>query len=103
MLFSISSISFLILRHFGEQDAGLKPGDAASENEIYVTLNQAVTEAVAPLNPGLAVLHIGPGVYREKLVISRPNLTFQGEGNDREDTVLCWGDAALVTIYCGYL
>lgn len=42
-----------------------------------------------------AVIHIGPGIYREKLVVSRPNLTFQGEGSDRQDTVLCWGDAAL--------
>lgn len=46
----------------------------------------------SPITP--AVLHIGPGVYREKLVISRPNLTLQGEGSDRADTVLVWGDAA---------
>lgn len=41
-----------------------------------------------------AVIHIGPGVYREKLVITRPNLTLLGEGGDRSDTVLAWGDAA---------
>lgn len=41
-----------------------------------------------------AVIHIGPGVYREKLVISRPNLTLQGEGASRDDTVLAWGDGA---------
>lgn len=41
-----------------------------------------------------AVIHIGPGVYREKLVITRPNLTLLGEGESREDTVLVWGDAA---------
>lgn len=42
-----------------------------------------------------AVIHIGPGVYREKLVITRPNLTLLGEGENRDDTVLVWGDAAL--------
>lgn len=41
-----------------------------------------------------AVVHIGPGVYREKLVITRPNLTLLGEGENREDTVLVWGDGA---------
>lgn len=49
----------------------------------------------APFSPvPPAVIHIGPGIYREKLVISRPNLTLQGEGSDRTDTVLVWGDAA---------
>ena len=40
------------------------------------------------------VLHIGGGVYREKLVITRPNLTLQGEGESREDVVLVYGDGA---------
>lgn len=41
-----------------------------------------------------AVIHIGPGIYREKLVITRPNLTLLGEGESRNDTMLVWGDAA---------
>ncbi len=41
-----------------------------------------------------AVVHIGPGIYREKLVVTRPNLTLQGEGALRDDTVLVWGDGA---------
>jgi len=41
-----------------------------------------------------AVIHIGPGIYREKLVITRPNLTLLGEGASRDDTVLAWGDGA---------
>ncbi len=41
-----------------------------------------------------AILHIGPGVYREKLVISRPNVTFLGEGKTPEDVVLIYGDGA---------
>ncbi len=40
------------------------------------------------------VLHIGPGIYREKLVIRRPRVTFLGEGRCREDVVLVYGDAA---------
>lgn len=42
-----------------------------------------------------AILHIGAGVYREKLVITRPALTLQGEGRSREDVVLVYGHAAL--------
>lgn len=38
------------------------------------------------------VLHIAEGVYREKLVVSRPNVTFLGES--RERTVLVFGHGA---------
>lgn len=38
------------------------------------------------------VIHIGEGVYREKLVISRPYVTFLGEGRDK--TVLVFGHGA---------
>lgn len=41
------------------------------------------------------VIHIGKGVYREKLVVSRPNVTFQGEGQSRGDVVLVYGDGAM--------
>ncbi|MCM1057553.1 MAG: pectinesterase family protein [Firmicutes bacterium] len=41
-----------------------------------------------------AVIHIGPGIYREKLVVTRPNLTMLGEGESRDDAVLVWGDGA---------
>ena len=40
------------------------------------------------------IVHIGPGIYREKLVVSRPNVTLQGEGNASEDTVIVYGDGA---------
>lgn len=54
---------------------------------------KACPAPVSDLAP--AIVHIGPGVYREKLVITRPNLTLLGEGTSREDTVLVRGDAAL--------
>ena len=38
------------------------------------------------------ILHIGKGIYREKLVITRPNITFEGTGGD--ETILVYGDAA---------
>jgi len=41
------------------------------------------------------ILHIGKGIYREKLVITRPKLTLVGEGEKREDVVLVYGDAAM--------
>lgn len=41
-----------------------------------------------------AIVHIGKGIYREKLVITRPNVTLLGEGDTRKDVVLVYGDAA---------
>ena len=38
------------------------------------------------------IVHIGEGIYREKLVINRPNVTFEGAGTDK--TILVYGDAA---------
>ncbi len=38
------------------------------------------------------VLHIGEGVYREKLVVTRPNMTFLGAGCDK--TKLVYGQGA---------
>ena len=40
------------------------------------------------------IIHIGPGVYREKLVVERPCLTLKGEGARREDVVLVYGEGA---------
>ncbi len=44
------------------------------------------------------VLHIGKGIYREKLVVTRPNLTLQGEGESPRDVVLVYGDGAMDTM-----
>lgn len=45
-------------------------------------------EAVSPV-----IIHIAPGVYREKLVLERPYVTLEGSGADT--TVLVYGDYAL--------
>ena len=39
------------------------------------------------------IVHIGEGIYREKIIITRPNVTFEGAGADK--TILVYGDAAL--------
>lgn len=41
-----------------------------------------------------AIIHIAPGTYREKLVISRPNVTFLGCGEKPENVVLVYGEGA---------
>lgn len=38
------------------------------------------------------ILHIGPGIYREKITVSRPNVTFLGEGKAKEDVKIIFGD-----------
>lgn len=40
------------------------------------------------------VIHIGKGIYRECLVVERPNVTFLGEGDTKEDVVLVYGNYA---------
>lgn len=58
---------------------------------------QSVPEKVYPApcsDIPRAIIHLGPGLYREKLVVSRPNVTFLGEGNNPEDVVIVYGDGA---------
>lgn len=52
------------------------------------------TYPAAELSISPVIIHIGPGTYREKLVVRRPKVTFQGEGADRSDVVLVYGDGA---------
>ncbi len=80
------------------QSSQVKPPLQAEQPLQTEQLPQAAAEKTYPalishLPP--AVLHIGKGIYREKLVITRPNLTFQGEGESNEDVVLVYGDGAL--------
>lgn len=66
--------------------------EAALNSIAYEESEKTYPAAFSDVAP--AVLHIGKGIYREKLVITRPNLTLMGEGNTREDVVLVYGDAA---------
>lgn len=85
----------------------------AEQEDCFQTIAGAIAamEAIAPVAPQIAeelergkiypspaydvrpvVLHIAEGVYREKLVLSRPNVTFLGEGQGR--TVIVFGHGA---------
>lgn len=52
---------------------------------------QAAVEAL-PAQGG--VIEIAPGVYREKLTVSRAHVRFKGLGKTPQDVVLVWGDAS---------
>lgn len=54
----------------------------ASEDAVYPAPKTDVTPVM---------IHIGKGVYRECLVITRPNVTLQGEGESKSDVVLVYG------------
>lgn len=53
----------------------------------FTTISEAVLAVPYDLP---AVLHIGPGIYREKLVCEKKQITLRGAGMDR--TRLVWGD-----------
>lgn len=91
----------------------VSPGKGQSRENSFSTIAEALEEAdrrapmpeniVAELGKGKrypspeyevqpVVIHIAEGIYREKLVVSRPNVTFLGA--DRERTVLVFGHGA---------
>ena len=60
----------------------------------------SAAEYPAPMeNVTPAIIHIAPGVYREKLVLERPYVTLMGEA--AESTVLVYGDYAYDTMEDG--
>lgn len=65
-----------------------KPDDESSE-KVYPAPTADIPRAI---------IHIGPGIYREKLVISRPNVKLVGEGNTTEDVMIVYGDGAFDTM-----
>lgn len=76
------------------------PGKAPGFSTIQAALDSVPHDASDAVYPAPAeelapvVIHIGKGVYRECLVITRPNLTLVGEGDTREDVVLVYGHYA---------
>ncbi len=67
------------------------PGSIATEG---ATRGAKAFPAPRPDIPPV-IIHIGKGDYREKLVITRPGLTLQGEGDSRDDVRIVYGDGAM--------
>ncbi|MBO5282914.1 MAG: hypothetical protein J6B43_07310 [Lachnospiraceae bacterium] len=76
----------------------------AQPDPCFATIGEAIAYASRGYAPSPAaypapdeelppvVIHIAPGVYREKLVLERPYVTLLG--SSAQDTVLVWGDYA---------
>ncbi|MCM1044857.1 MAG: pectinesterase family protein [Candidatus Gastranaerophilales bacterium] len=67
-----------------------KPEDRAGLDEASRSAAQSFPAKYSDLPP--VILHIGEGIYREKLVITRPNVTLLGAGCDK--TRLVYGQGA---------
>lgn len=63
---------------------------AVSGTTDYPSEEKTFPAGVSDIAP--VILHIGEGIYREKLVITRPNMTFLGAGRDR--TIIVYGQSA---------
>lgn len=56
---------------------------------------KTVTAALQALPPDGGTLELAPGVYREKIAITKPNVRLIGRGRRAKDVVLVWSDSAL--------
>ena len=63
---------------------------AADGSGDFKTVQAAVDAAAA----GGAVIHIGPGLYREKLVIAKTGIQLRGTGSDASKVILSYDDSA---------
>lgn len=64
--------------------------DAAPENFFFEEEEKCFPAKISDIEP--VIVHIGEGTYREKLVVTRPNVTFLGAGQDK--TILVYGQGA---------
>lgn len=60
----------------------------------FHSLQEAVDHAP---DTGGAVIFIAPGVYKEKVHISKPGIVLVGTGKKPQETVITWGDSAKST------
>lgn len=60
----------------------------------FLTITDAVN-SIPMDNTENVTVYIEPGIYREKLTINRPFLTFIGAGKDNSDTIITYDDYAL--------
>ena len=67
-------------------------GNVCSET-AYPTISAAIN-SISPDNMEPVTISIEPGIYREKLTIDRPYITFVGTGADSSEVVLTYDDYA---------
>jgi pectin methylesterase-like acyl-CoA thioesterase len=87
LLGSIACLAALAVTH--AQAASLSVG--GKSKGAYAT----VQAAIDALPAAGGAIRIAPGVYREKLVIAKPDVRLLGRGKTAGDVVLVWGDGAL--------
>ena len=69
----------------------MKKGEVSMEQVLYLTPGDDVQSALDGAPAG-AEIHLAAGVYRQKILLSTPEVSITGEG--AENTVLVWGDYA---------
>lgn len=67
-------------------------GNVCSKDS-YSTISDALN-SISPDTTEAITISIAPGVYREKLTINHPYVTFVGAGNDSSEVVLTYDDYA---------
>ena len=81
----------LYVNYPSHEDSFATIGEAIiSLSENYLPQEAIYPAPIAEITP--AIIHIAPGIYREKLVLERPNVTLLGES--AEKTILVYGDYA---------
>lgn len=60
---------------------------------VYASISDALS-SIAPDNTEPVTISIAPGIYREKLTIDRPFITFVGTGTDSSEVILTYDDYA---------
>lgn len=71
-------------------DGGMSAAEELDSLKELPSPEKHFPEEYSDLPP--VVVHIGEGTYQEKLVVSRPNVTFLGAGRDK--TILVYGQGA---------
>lgn len=61
-------------------------------NNLYLSPESSISKCIASLDGSDTIIHLADGVYTEKLLIDKPNVTFTGAS--REGTVISYGDFA---------
>jgi pectinesterase len=77
--------------------AEMKRPFAAAPGKIIVVPGGAypsLQAAVDGLSDGGGEIRLGPGVYREKVLITKSHVTLRGTGRGARDVVIAWSDGA---------